>query len=218
MVHGPAYRIVTDRLVLRAFELSDATELSDAVAHNIAHLRPWLEWVREGPRTLDAILDLVRRMRGRFDLGDDFSYVVAEKASGKMIGGCVLTPSPVDASATLGYWIAEASTGQGLATEAAAALVRVGFEVDRLEMVEIHSVSANERSARVAERLGFVHDGTLRARLRSSDGSRQDRDTWSMLREEYERSPASRAEIAAYDALDRSILETRPSPGRSAFR
>lgn len=218
MVHGPAYRIVTDRLVLRAFELADATELSDAVATNIAHLRPWLEWVREGPRTLDAMLDLVRRMRGRFDMGEDFSYVVADKESGTMIGGCVLTPHPQDASATLGYWIAASSTGQGLATEAAAALVRVAFEVDRLELVEVHSVSANERSARVAERLGFVHDGTLRARLRSSDGSREDRDTWSMLREEFERSPAASARIAAYDALDRPILETTFSPGRSAFR
>jgi RimJ/RimL family protein N-acetyltransferase len=218
MVHGPAYRIVTDRLVLRAFELKDAPELSDAVAANIAHLRPWLEWVREGPRTLDAMLDLVRRMRGRFDMGDDFSYVVADKATGAMIGGTVLTPNPRDASATLGYWIAGTSAGRGLATEAAAALVRIAFEVDRLELVEIHSVSANERSARVAQRLGFVHDGTLRARLRSSDGSREDRDTWSMLREEYERSTASRIPIAAYDALERPILETKPSSGRSAFR
>lgn len=219
MVQGPAYRIVTDRLVLRAFELADAPELSDAIAENLAHLRPWLEWVREGPRTLDALLDLVRRMRGRFDLGDAFSYVIADKDSGAMIGGCVLTPNPVDASASVGYWLAESRTGQGLATEAVAALVRIAFDVDRLELLEIHSVSANERSARVAQRLGFVHDGTLRARLRSSDGSREDRDTWSMLREEYEQSTASRLPLVALDALGRAILE---HPGtatkRSAFR
>ncbi len=219
MVQGPAYRIVTDRLVLRAFELEDATELSDALAANLAHLRPWLEWVREGPRTLDALLDLVRRMRGRFDLGDAFSYVIADKTSGAMIGGCVLTPHPAEASATLGYWIAEERTGQGLATEAAAALIRIAFEVDHLELVEIHSVSANERSARVADRLGFVHDGTLRARLRSADGTREDRDSWSMLREEYERSPAAHASVGAYDALGRTILEPDSSQRRpSAFR
>jgi RimJ/RimL family protein N-acetyltransferase len=218
MVQGPAYRIVTDRLVLRAFELSDTTELSDAIAENLAHLRPWLEWVREGPRTLDAMLDLVRRMRGRFDLGDAFSYVITEKSSGAMIGGCVLTPHPAEASGTIGYWLAETKTGQGLGTEAAAALVRVGFEVDHLELLEIHSVSANERSARVAERLGFVHDGTLRARLRSADGSREDRDSWSMLREEYERSAAAHVKVEAYDALGRSILEDAGGRRRSGFR
>jgi hypothetical protein len=97
--------------------------------------------------------------------------------------------------------------------------VRIAFEVDHLELLEVHSISANERSARVAERLGFVHDGTLRARLRSSDGSREDRDTWSMLREEYDRSLASRVPITAYDALGRTIFE-RPFPttGRSPFR
>lgn len=218
MVQGPAYRIVTDRLVLRAFELADTTELSDAIAENLAHLRPWLEWVREGPRTLDAMLDLVRRMRGRFDLGDAFSYVICDKESGAMIGGCVLTPHPAEASGTIGYWLAGTRTGQGLGTEAAAALVRVGFEVDHLELIEIHSVSANERSARVAERLGFVHDGTLRARLRSADGSREDRDSWSMLREEYERSPAARVKVDAFDALGRSILSDAGGQRRSAFR
>jgi RimJ/RimL family protein N-acetyltransferase len=218
MVQGPAYRIVTDRLVLRAFELTDTTELSDAIAENLAHLRPWLEWVREGPRTLDAMLDLVRRMRGRFDLGDAFSYVICDKQSGAMIGGCVLTPHPAEASGTIGYWLAETKTGHGLGTEAAAALVRVAFEVDHLELLEIHSVSANERSARVAERLGFVHDGTLRARLRSADGSREDRDSWSMLREEYDRSKAAHVKVQAYDALGRAILDDAGGQRRSAFR
>jgi hypothetical protein len=40
-----------------------------------------------------------------------------------------------------------------------------------------------------------------------------------MLREEYERSPASQVPVSAYDALGRAILETSPSGRRpSAFR
>jgi RimJ/RimL family protein N-acetyltransferase len=218
MPHGPAYRIVTERLVLRAFEPRDAEELARVVGDNAHHLRQWIEWAREGPRTEDGALDAIRRMRGRFDLGESFTYALTEASSRRIVGSVILAPNPPDASAAIGYWLAEASTGQGLATEAVLALVRVAFEVENVELVEILCAADNERSALVARRAGFTHDGTQRARLRSEDGARSDRASFSLLKAEYPRSPAARAAILAYDALDRVLVEPSSRTARSPFR
>lgn len=207
MLQGPAYRLVTGRLMLRSVEPADAEELCALMGSNQHHLRPWIDWARDMPRTLDATLDVVRRMRGRFDTGESFSYVVIHKDTNTMIGGTMLAPVVADASATLGYWLAEASTHQGYATEAVGALLTAAFEVEHLELVEIHCAVQNERSARVATRAGFVFDGTQRARLRSEEGTRTDRMTWSMLRKEYESTRAGRADVWAFDALGRTLVE-----------
>lgn len=218
MPRGPAYRIVTERLVLRALEPRDAEELARVVADNAHHLRPWIEWVRDGPRTEDAALDSIRRMRGRFDLGESFAFAITDAVSKRIVGGAVLAPVPAEAMASIGYWLARASTGRGLATEAVLALVRVAFEIENLELVEIQCAADNERSARVAERAGFTHDGTLRARLRSEDGTRSDRASFSILKDEYPRSPAARALVTAHDALERVLIEPPSRTTRSPFR
>lgn len=51
-----------------------------------------------------------------------------------------------------GYW------GKGLATEGARALVRHGFEVQRLLELVSFTVPANLRSIRVMQKLGMTHD------------------------------------------------------------
>ena len=62
----------------------------------------------------------------------------------------------------IGFWIVPAARGRGIATEATRLLGRwvlrdLGF--DRLEL--LHLVG-NEGSRRVAEKVGFRHEGTLR--------------------------------------------------------
>lgn len=218
MVRGPAYRIETQRLVVRAVDPADAAELADVIASNQHHLRPWIEWARDEARTHDAMLESTRRMRGRFDLGEAFTFVLVEPKSARIVGGAALGPVPADASASIGYWLAESATGQGYATEAVSALVRVAFEVENLELVEIHTASDNERSAKVARRVGFQHDGTLRARLRSEDGRRSDRAVFSILKPEYPRTHAAGQPIRACDVIGRPLVEPARASGRSAFR
>ena len=48
----PAYRIVSERLVLRCYELVDAPLLKDAIDANVEHLRD-MPWIRFEPQTLE---------------------------------------------------------------------------------------------------------------------------------------------------------------------
>lgn len=63
--------------------------------------------------------------------------------------------------AELGYWLARSLWGQGLATEAAGAVVRFAFNVVGLHKVTVGCVAENEASKRVIEKLGFRYVGKL---------------------------------------------------------
>ncbi|WP_141607859.1 GNAT family N-acetyltransferase, partial [Myxococcus sp. AB022] len=106
----------------------------------------------------------------------------------------------------IGYWIAAQHTGQGLATEVAAALVRVAFELDGLRRVEIHCDPLNVPSVAVARKLGFTHEGTLRQRLQAADGSWRDIMLWTLLAEDYRASPAAASDLEAFDVLGQKLL------------
>jgi RimJ/RimL family protein N-acetyltransferase len=218
MHSGPAYTIRTPRLVMRCFEPRDAEELGRVLDANQHHLRPWVDWTQDGSRSLEARLAFVRRMRGAFDLDRDYAYAITHKDDGVIRGAATFTIGAYDGANLLGYWLAAESTGQGYATEATAALVRMAFQVHELDRVEIHCDPKNERSAHVPARLGFRHDATLRGRLRREDGVLGDRMIWSMLRDEFDASAAARTLVDAFDVLGLPILESTPAPRRSGFR
>ncbi|MBK7642090.1 MAG: GNAT family N-acetyltransferase [Planctomycetes bacterium] len=218
---GPAYSIRTPRLHVRCFDPRDAPALKQAIDASLEHLLPWLPWAREEPQSVEAKAEVLRRFRARFDLDKDWNYGIFDAAQTELVGGLGLHLRSGREARELGYWIAKAHAGQGLGSEAVAAIVRVGFEVEHLERMEIHCDEDNARSAALARKLGFHHDGTLRDRSERGDGSRGSRMVWSLLASEYESSPAARSECEAFDALGRKLL-SRPAPAgarsRSAFR
>ena len=63
-------------------------------------------------------------------------------------------------SANVGYWIDEAHAGQGYMPEAVAVVLRYAFDQLGLHRVEAAIVPRNERSRRVAEKLGLRDEGT----------------------------------------------------------
>ena len=99
--------------------------------------------------------------------------------------------------ATIGYWMAAQFRGRGLLTEAAQAVVEFGFgsppEGLGLVRIEWHAYAGNVASARVARRVGFQFEGTLRLgaigrHAREDDwvagilvGDRQKSPVWAIL-------------------------------------
>ena len=201
------YRIETPRLVLRCWEPDDAPLLKDAVDSGIEHLLPWMPWARYEPQSLDEKLQLLREFRGQFDLGEQYVYGILEPDESRALGGCGLHPRAGDGSLEIGYWIRADAIGQGLATEAAAVLTRVGFEHFGLDRVDLSVDPENERSRKIPVKLGFVEEGLLRRRLppTTDGGPRRDQLMFSLLAEELAASPCLGFEYAAYDALGRQL-------------
>ncbi|MGH3132394.1 MAG: GNAT family N-acetyltransferase [Gaiellaceae bacterium] len=193
--------------MLRCWEPRDAPRLKEAVDSSLDHLRPWMVWADAEPEPLSEKAALLRRFRGRFDLGQDFVYGIFDGAHGDVLGGTGLHPRSGDESYEIGYWIRASHIGRGLATETTAALTRVAFELCGVDRVDIKVEPGNERSLAIPRKLGFVEEATLRRRLPGGEG-RPPRDVtiFALFRGDYAGSPAASAAIEAYDALGERVL------------
>jgi RimJ/RimL family protein N-acetyltransferase len=203
----PPYRIETARLVIRCYQPADAAMLKEAVDSSLEHLRPWMPWASREPQTLAEKVELLRMFRGQFDRGEDYVYGVFAEDESRVLGGTGLHPRGGAGSLEIGYFVRADSLRRGIATEIAAVLTRVAFELCRVERVDIQIDPENERSAGVPRKLGFVHEATLRRRLDPKEEGRPRRDSllFTMVREEYETSPCQDYEYAAFDAAGVSI-------------
>lgn len=69
-----AYRIETERLVIRCYQPKDGILLKNAIDESLDHLRPWMPWAHNEPEKLADKIARLRKYRGQFDLGVDYVY------------------------------------------------------------------------------------------------------------------------------------------------
>ena len=196
---NPVYRIETERLVVRCYQPSDAKLLADSVAENVEHLKPWMPWVHAEPEPIEEKEKRMLRFRGMFDLQQDYIYGIFNKEETKLLGGTGLHTRLGADELEIGYWMHKDHVKQGLTTESTAALIKVAFEIIHIHRIEIHCDPANHSSASIPRKLGFTHEGTLRAKTAFLD-KWSDSMIWGLLEDEYPNSPASKTKIKAFNA------------------
>lgn len=205
-IPGPAYRIETQRLVVRCYHPQDAPLLMAAVQESLEHLKPWMPWAHQEPQNLQQRIAWLRQCRGKFDLGEEFTYGIFNPDETAVLGGTGLHPRVGRDALEIGYWIHVNFINQGLATEVAAALTKIAFEIHDVARVEIHCDPKNFRSAAVPQKLGFVYEATLRQRIEDHTGQKRDSMIWTLLSEDYATSKAAQTTLTAFDAIGRRIL------------
>ena len=151
-------QLETKRLILRPFQESDAADLYEyAKDPRVGPIAGWpvhtsVENSREIIRTVFAA---------------PHTFAVADRETGRVIGSAGFTgqkradlPVPND---ELGYALSPAFWGRGLMPEAAAELLRYGFEELGLACIWCSHYTQNSQSRRVIEKCGFVHflDGAV---------------------------------------------------------
>jgi len=202
---NPVYRIETKRLVVRCYNPSDASMLAESVAESVEHLRPWMPWVHSEPELIEVKIQRLKTFRGMFDLGQDYIYGIFNPEETKLLGGTGLHTRLGDSGLEIGYWIHKDFTNQGLVTESTAGLIKVAFQIIHIHRIEIHCDPANLASAAIPRKLSFTHEGTLRAKTRFLEHW-SDSMVWGLLENEYPDSPASKADIKAFDANGHRLL------------
>jgi RimJ/RimL family protein N-acetyltransferase len=203
-----AYKIVTNRLVIRCYNPSDAILLHESIQESVEHLKPWMPWAHEEPQALDVKIQRIRGWRAKFDLDQEYVYGIFNKDETKLIGGTGLHPQHfhVFPYIEIGYWINVNEVRKGYCTEAVMALLKVGFDMLGLSRLEIHCDPENIASAAVPRKLGFTHDATLRKRVPNEKGELKDRMIWSMLKDEYNSIALRDIVIDVYDSTGRVFL------------
>jgi RimJ/RimL family protein N-acetyltransferase len=87
--------------------------------------------------------------------------------------------------AEIGYWIGVPYWNRGYASEAAAEIVRYGFEECGMDRIFACHFQRNPASGRVLQKVGMQYEGTLRRHL-VKWGERIDLAFYGILREEWE--------------------------------
>ncbi|HEV8441010.1 MAG TPA: GNAT family N-acetyltransferase [Methylomirabilota bacterium] len=145
----------TERLWLRRLRPSDEPELirldSDADVMRYVGSPPG---IRPHEETVDRA-----RQRIRADHGPHGWWLVQGKHDRAFHGLALLLPMPDGDDIELGYRLARASWGQGIATEAASALVEYAFGALVLPRLVAVLYPQNRASRRVLDKLSFVEDG-----------------------------------------------------------
>lgn len=206
-------------MALRCWEPFDAPLLKAAIDESLDHLRPWMPWAQDHPQELQALVERLRQVRGRFDQDEDYGYGVFDRQEHVVLGSCGLHTRLGEGVREIGYWIHADHVRQGYATEVAAALTRVAFEVDGVQRVEIHHDPANLASQGVPRKLGFRHEATRHRFKLAPDGSWRDSLIWTLHREDFTSSPAAPIAVEAFDVLGRRLRTlSAGDPGSHADR
>jgi RimJ/RimL family protein N-acetyltransferase len=165
--------IVTDRLMLRPFQVGDLTAF---VAYrsepDIARYQGW-----DSSFSMDDATLFLESQRGITfgQPGEWLQLAIVDRGSGTLYGDCavhVMTGQPV---AELGVTLAPASQGKGIATEALTAVISELFDGLGMHRVFGETDDRNAAVHRLFERLGF----RCEARLVESDWFKGE---WTTLR------------------------------------
>ncbi len=190
---------VDSDISLTLFERTQTVELFHLVSFNRDHLKNWERWIIN-MTTLAAtqyFIDQNRRLfeelsdsenQKRNHPGFQFGVIHDKKIIG-LVGfqGLHLT----DHACALGYWIDQRCEGRGFVTRSCEALIDYAFTELEMNRIEIQCAVDNNRSRKVAERLGFRQEARL-SEVEFSDGTYIDHYLYRVLRREWEEESESK--------------------------
>lgn len=146
----------TQRLLLRPIEQDDAQDIFAYASE--PDVGPNAGW--KPHENLDETLEIIETVF----LHQQAVFGIVLKETGTMVGSIGLVGDPKrqnEQARMLGYALSAKQWGRGYMTEAAAAVVRHGFETMGLDLISAYCYPLNERSQRVLDKLGFQYEGRL---------------------------------------------------------
>lgn len=179
-------RVTTQRLILRRFQRRDASAVAEAVAASLPELQRWLPWPHAGYNREHAAA-FIRDSLQAWREGRAFDFAIRHRTRPERHLGniSIWYTSRTGKVGEIGYWVRSDATQAGIATEAAEALVGLGFDQLGLHKITLRIAVGNRASERVAEKLGFVREGLLRQELQIN-GEWVDHTLYSLLEHEYQ--------------------------------
>ena len=153
-------QLITERLLLREFRATDWPAVL-AYQSDPRYLR-YYAW---DTRTPDEVRAFVTRFMAQQEEQprSKFQLAIELRAEARLIGNCGLRLEAAGARVgEIGYELAPAYWEQGYATEAARAMVTLGFADFQLHRISSYCIADNVASAHVLEKLGMRCEGRLR--------------------------------------------------------
>ena len=171
------------------------------LADSVVALRPWCEddvparvmafadpsvqlwsWPGAAPYTEDDARDFFAHQRQVRAEGSALAlaFTLPGRDAEVIGGGSVYGIDAEQRRTAVGYWLAPAARGRGVATHATRLMAGWAFSALGMERLQITCSPENRPSQRVAERCGFMREARLRSHI-AFKGTRRDSLIYSLL-------------------------------------
>jgi ribosomal-protein-serine acetyltransferase len=155
---------VNEKTQLRLLEERHVEDYFALIKRNHEHLHEWVD-VEAYEGSVEMLRAYVKQRLLQFVNGEGYHLGIWYQDA--LVGLLDYRLNWRSHNVELGYWLDAAMQGKGIVTQACRTMVRHAFEEHRVHKVVISCAIDNLRSRALAERLGFVQEGILRAgRLR----------------------------------------------------
>ncbi len=158
-------RLTDGKILLRPYKKNDIDGLHQATLASLNELILWMPWAHKG-YPLAASRFWIKSTLKKWKDGREYNFAICDVVNGGYLGGAGINEINImNKCANLGYWVRSDRTGQGIALAATKLLAKWGFDVLKLNRIEIHVAADNVRSLRVAEKAGAKREGVLRNKM-----------------------------------------------------
>jgi RimJ/RimL family protein N-acetyltransferase len=165
-------------MVLRPSTHQDAEAIR--IVYSEPDIRHWMGWDGEPPPDEAEALANIERAAAAWLDGSWAVFRIADRATDQVVGGVNLRLADHQI-AEISYFVRESARGRGLATRAVRLVSRWAFDDLGIQRIELRVHPENNASRRVAEKAGFVFEGTERASRAWPDGTRFDSLLFSLI-------------------------------------
>ncbi|WP_454192452.1 GNAT family N-acetyltransferase [Paenibacillus sp. Marseille-Q7038] len=170
------------RLIIRAPLFGDGAASYEAVQESMEELRPWMPFANDQLTAENSEIN-IRQAHLKFLERSDLRLMLFSKENGQLIGSSGLHRIDWDVRKfEIGYWVRSSYTGQGYISEAVNAITNYAINELAANRIEIRCDARNVKSAKVAERNGFVLEGILRGDSLDVYGELSDTKVFSKVR------------------------------------
>lgn len=189
--------IDTRRLYLRPFQLVDAHRVQRlAGERNIAYNTLAIPYPYEDGMAESWIASHATE----FKSGRHCILAISLRDNGELIGAIGLGIEQEHRRAELGYWIGSPFWNRGYASEAAAAMLKLGFENLGLHRIHANHFTRNPASGRVLRKIGMKLEGRLREHIYKWT-AHEDIDVYGLLSSEWQSPDPPDAENKSEESI-----------------
>lgn len=150
--------ITTERLILRPFDISDATRVSEFCNnYNIYKSTLTLPY----PYPIQSALLWINTHEDNFRTDKSYEFAITDKSSCELYGAIGLSNNQKHKNGEIGYWIGEDYWGNGYATEALGAIIKFAFFEKGYHKVYGRYFVSNPASGKIMQKVGMTHEGVL---------------------------------------------------------
>ena len=173
--------LITERLTLRKLLSSDAADV-------IVFRGDWRVQRYNGPvlQNIEKVQSLIGELETEYNAQEGICWAVTFTDIDKVLGLFGFHEwNKYHRRAEVGYDLAHAFWGQGIAAESLRAIIRFGFDQMNLNRIYAGTIADNYESVRLLERLGFQREGTRRKHSWEEDGTFHDSAMYGILRDDF---------------------------------